>query len=219
MATAIWKIAYSTCHGSQASGSSAFSRTYFTDEPVRAAYFEFGGRKYHAVDDLLRLTRRLKQQKLLTGNPIFLINHIEWREHLINDAEALNEIQALHPELDVFIALEDPMSWLLLAYIKEELADYYDIQLKVYPLSYRGRDWFDWSLATRVSKRTEVAFTPFADLQKKVRLGWQSFSIVCRKISNLIQFSLFCRLFGRKEKIYLSRSISNSYSSNWVLSS
>ncbi len=115
-----------------------FPERIFTDEPVRAAYFEFGGRKYHAVDDLLRLTRRLKQQKLLTGNPIFLINHIEWREHLINDAEALNEIQALHPELDVFIALEDPMSWLLLAYIKEELADYYDIQLKVYPLSYQS---------------------------------------------------------------------------------
>jgi len=109
-----------------------FPERIFTDEPVQAAYFEFGGRKYHAVDDLLRLTRRLKQQKLLTGIPIFLI-----------------------------IALEDPMSWLLLAYIKEELADYYDIQLKVYPLSYRGRDWFDWSLATRVSKRTEVAFTPF----------------------------------------------------------
>ncbi|EHU2142151.1 hypothetical protein A1E33_RS02180 [Acinetobacter baumannii] len=148
-----------------------FPERIFTDEPVRAAYFEFGGRKYHAVDDLLRLTRRLKQQKLLTGNPIFLINHIEWREHLINDAEALNEIQALHPELDVFIALEDPMSWLLLAYIKEELADYYDIQLKVYPLSYRGRDWFDWSLATRVSKRTEVAFTPFCRPTEESTLG------------------------------------------------
>ncbi|EPK3646733.1 hypothetical protein MMK83_003609, partial [Acinetobacter baumannii] len=97
--------------------------------------------------------------------------HIEWREHLINDAEALNEIQALHPELDVFIALEDPMSWLLLAYIKEELADYYDIQLKVYPLSYRGRDWFDWSLATRVSKRTEVAFTPFCRPTEESTLG------------------------------------------------
>ncbi len=63
-----------------------FPERIFTDEPVQAAYFEFGGRKYHAVDDLLRLTRRLKQQKLLTGIPIFLINHIEWREHLINDA-------------------------------------------------------------------------------------------------------------------------------------
>ena len=31
----------------------------------------------------------------------------------------------------------------------------------MYPLSYQGRDWFDWSLASRVSKRTEVAFTPF----------------------------------------------------------
>ncbi|MDH0032712.1 MULTISPECIES: hypothetical protein [unclassified Acinetobacter] len=133
----------------------------FRDVPVAASYFEFGERKYQAVDDLLRLTRRLKQQKLLTGNPIFLINHIEWREHLINDGEALTEVQALHPELDLYIALEDPMSWLLLAYIKEELANYYNIQLKVYPLSYHGRDWFDWSLATRVSKRTQVAFTPF----------------------------------------------------------
>jgi hypothetical protein len=133
----------------------------FRDVPVAASYFEFGERKYQAVDDLLRLTRRLKQQKLLTGNPIFLINHIEWREHLINDGEALAEVQALQPELDLYIALEDPMSWLLLAYIKEELANYYDIQLKVYPLSYHGRDWFDWSLATRVSKRTQVAFTPF----------------------------------------------------------
>lgn len=133
----------------------------FKDVPVIASYFEFGERKYQAVDDLLRLTRRLKQQKLLTGNPIFLINHIEWREHLINDAEALAEVQALHPELDLYIALEDPMSWLLLAYIQEELANYYNIQLKVYPLSYHGRDWFDWGLATRVSKRTQVAFTPF----------------------------------------------------------
>ncbi|WP_436661136.1 hypothetical protein [Acinetobacter sp. P1(2025)] len=133
----------------------------FKDVPVIASYFEFGERKYQAVDDLLRLTRRLKQQKLLTGNPIFLINHIEWREHLINDGESITEVQGLHPELDLYIALEDPMSWLLLAYIREELANYYNIQLSVYPLSYQGRDWFDWSLATRVSKRTQVAFTPF----------------------------------------------------------
>ena len=105
--------------------------------------------------------RRLKQQKLLTGNPIFLINHIDWREHLISDAEELNEIQALDPELDLYLALEDPISWLLLAYIKEELANYYNIQLNVYPLSYHGRDLFDWSLATRLSKRTDVKFTPF----------------------------------------------------------
>ncbi|MFV5492269.1 hypothetical protein [Acinetobacter sp. ASP199] len=138
-----------------------FSERVFDTTPVLASYFDFGGRQYHAVDDLLRLTRRLKQQKLLTGNPIFLINHIEWREHLISDAEELNEIQGLDPELDLYIALEDPISWLLLAYIKEELADYYNIHLNVYPLSYRGRDGFDWGLATRLSKRTEVEFTPF----------------------------------------------------------
>lgn len=138
-----------------------FSERVFDTTPVLVSYFDFGGRQYHAVDDLLRLTRRLKQQKLLTGNPIFLINHIEWREHLISDAEELNEIQGLDPELDLYIALEDPISWLLLAYIKEELADFYNIHLNVYPLSYRGRDGFDWGLATRLSKRTEVEFTPF----------------------------------------------------------
>ncbi|WP_347455407.1 hypothetical protein [Acinetobacter thermotolerans] len=136
-------------------------RVFDDSTPVLASFFQFGGRQYHAVDDLLRLTRRLKQQKLLTGNPIFLINHIEWREHLISDAEELNEIQGLDPELDLYIALEDPISWLLLAYIKEELADFYNIHLNIYPLSYRGRDDFDWGLATRLSKRTEVAFTPF----------------------------------------------------------
>lgn len=138
-----------------------FPERIFNDDAILASYFEFGERKYQAVDDLLRLTRRLKQQKLLTGNPIFLINHIDWREHLISDAEELNKIQALDPELDLYIALEDPVSWLLLAYIKEELANYYNIQLNVYPLSYQGRDLFDWGLATRLSKRTQVKFTPF----------------------------------------------------------
>ena len=138
-----------------------FPERVFNQTPVLSAYFEFADRQYQAVDDLLRLARRLKQQKLLTDNPIFLIDHIEWREHLISDAEELNEIQALDPELDLYIALEDPISWLLLAYIKEELADYYNIQLNIYPLSYQGRDLFDWSLATRLSKRSEVKFTPF----------------------------------------------------------
>lgn len=133
----------------------------FENTPVLTAYFAFGGRHYHAVDDLLRMTRRLQQQKLLTSAPIFLINHIEWREHLIQDVEELSEIQALQPELDLFIALEDPISWLLLCYIKDELADLYNIKLTAYPLPYQGRDEFDWSLATRLSKRTEVPFTPF----------------------------------------------------------
>lgn len=133
----------------------------FSDVPVLSAFFSFGGRRYHAVDDLLRLARRLQQQKLLTSSPIFLINHIEWREHLINDAEELSEIQALQPELDIYLAFEDPISWLLLSYIKEELADLYNIELRLHPLPYSGRDFFDWSLATRLSKRTEVAFTPF----------------------------------------------------------
>ena len=156
-----------------------FEERIFNDTPVLASYFEFGERKYHAVDDLLRLTRRLRQQKLLTDNPIFLINHIEWREHLISDAEELNEIQALDPELDLYIALEDPISWLLLAYIKEELADFYNIHLNIYPLSYHGRDLFDWSLATRLSKRTGVSFTPFCrpDQQATVQMANMYYSV------------------------------------------
>lgn len=138
-----------------------FQERIFNDQPVLVSYFEFGGRKYNAVDNLLRLTRRLDQQDLLTDRPVFLINHIEWREHLMGDAEDLANIQAMQPTLDLYLAFEDPISWLLLAYIKEELAGYYNIHLNVYPLSYHGRDDFDWSLATRLSKRAEVAFTPF----------------------------------------------------------
>ena len=138
-----------------------FPERQFLDQAILNSFFEFGGRHYHAVDDILRMTRRLKQQKLLTGNPIFLTNHIEWREHLLSDAEELATIQAMHPELDVYLALEDPISWLLLAYIEEELAAYYNTKLTIYPLSYQGRDAFDWGLSTRLSKRCEVAFTPF----------------------------------------------------------
>ena len=39
-----------------------FPERIFNDNEVLVSYFEFGERKYHAVDDLLRLTRRLKQQ-------------------------------------------------------------------------------------------------------------------------------------------------------------
>ena len=123
---------------------------------------------------------------------------------MINDAEALTEIQTLHPELDVYIALEDPMSWLLLAYIKEELADYYDIQLKVYPLSYQGRDWFDWSLATRVSKRTGVAFTPFCRPTEESTLEMAKLFYSVQKNQQIDTILQYCRQFGRKEKIYLS---------------
>lgn len=133
----------------------------FSDAPILTAKFELAGRSYHAIDDLLRFTRRLQQQKLLSAQPIFLINHIEWGEHLIHDAEDLSQIQALHAELDLYLALEDPISWLLLAYIQDELATLYNIKLTVYPLPYQARDQFDWSLAKRLSKRTGVEFAPF----------------------------------------------------------
>ncbi|TEU25589.1 hypothetical protein [Alkanindiges illinoisensis] len=133
----------------------------FVDEPIASGFLLFGGRHYRAIDDFLRLTRRLKQQKLLNNEPIFLINHIEWGEHLVNDPESLNEIQALHARLDIYLALEDPVSWLILAYIKRELVDYYNLTLRVHPLPYQGRDEFDWGLIARLSRRTEISIAPF----------------------------------------------------------
>lgn len=133
----------------------------YTDQPILTAYFSFADREYHAIDGLLRLTRRLQQSHLLTAPPIFLINHIEWREHLIQGVEEIADIQALEPELDLYIALEDPMSWLILAYLKEQSLEYYNIKLNIYPIHYQAKDEFDWSLAYRVSKRTRVDFAPF----------------------------------------------------------
>ena len=133
----------------------------FVDEPIHTAFLLFGGRQYRAIDDFLRLTRRLKKQKLLSGEPIFLINHIEWGEHLVNEPELLSEIQALHASLDIYLVLEDPISWLILAYIKRELVDYYNVSLRVHPLPYQGRDHFDWGLIARLARRTEVEITPF----------------------------------------------------------
>lgn len=141
-----------------ATDSSAFQKS---TQPILTAYFTFAHREYHAIDGLLRLTRRLRQAKLLTVPPIFLINHIEWGEHLIQGVEEIADIQALQPELDLYIAFEDPMSWLILAYIKGQLLDYYNIKLKIYPLEFQGKDAFDWDVAYRLSYRTKVDFSPF----------------------------------------------------------
>lgn len=142
----------------QDSGSVAIR---FVDEPIHTAFLLFGGRHYRAIDDFLRLTRRLKKQHLLNGEPIFLINHIDWGEHLVNEPELLSDIQALHASLDIYLALEDPVSWLILAYIKRELVDYYNLSLRVHPLPYQGRDDFDWGLIARLARRTEVDIAPF----------------------------------------------------------
>lgn len=133
----------------------------FTDQPMVSAFLLFGGRQYRAIDDFLRLTRRLKRQKLFNNEPIFLINHIEWGEHLVSDPEILSEIQAIQATLEVYATLEDPATWLILAYIKRELCDYYNLSLIVHPLPYQDNDDFDWALMARLSRRAEVDFAPF----------------------------------------------------------
>lgn len=133
----------------------------YYDKAIYHAYFDFAQRSYSAVDGLLRLTRRLQQLKLLTAPPIFLINHIEWREHLIQGVAEIADIQALQPSLDLYIALEDPMSWLILAYIKSQLLDYYKIQLNIYPIHYQGKDDFQWDKTYRLAQRMGIPFSPF----------------------------------------------------------
>lgn len=166
----------------------------FVDEPLASGFLRFGGRSYRAIDDFLRLTRRLKQQKLLNNEPIFLINHIEWGEHLVNDPESLNEVQALRARLDIYLALEDPVSWLILAYIKRELVDYYNISLNVYPLPYQGRDEFDWGLTARLSRRIEVDIAPFCrpDQAATLNLAHIVYGVAQEQRSELLLDMLKC---------------------------
>ena len=133
----------------------------FTDEPLSEAYIAFAGRHYLAIDDFLHLTRRLQHQNLLTGEPVFLINHVEWGEHLVSDPELLADIQAMRPVLKFYGALEDPFTYLMLRYLQQEMVGYYNVKLKFFPLPYQGRDEFDWRLAMRLSKRVGAPFSPF----------------------------------------------------------
>lgn len=132
-----------------------------TEAPLDEAYIAYAGRRYVAIDDFLRLTRRLKQQELLIGEPVFLINHIEWKEHLVSDPVLLADIQAMQPVLKVYGALEDPFTYLLLRYLQQEMVGYYNVKLKFFPLPFQGRDHFDWRLAQRLGKRVGVPFSPF----------------------------------------------------------
>lgn len=141
--------------------SSEVQQARVSENTMLMATIRFGGRSYRAIDDLLRLTRRLKRYHMLSQEPVFLIDHVEWREHLVSDPVLLADIQACHAVLDVYVALEDPLSWLILAYLKREMADYYNIQLYAHPLPYQGRDQFDWNLASRLSIRAHVPFAPF----------------------------------------------------------
>ena len=133
----------------------------FSDEPLIEAYIAFAGRHYLAIDDFLRLTRRLQHQKLLTGEPVFLMNHVEWGEHLVSDPELLADIQAMRPVLKFYGALEDPFTYLVLRYLQQEMVGYYNVKVKFFPLPYQGRDVFDWRLAMRLSKRVGAPFSPF----------------------------------------------------------
>lgn len=125
------------------------------------ATISYLGREYRAIDDFLRLTRRLRREKWLSGEPIFLLNHVEWGEHLVADPQTLHDIQALRPKLTFFGALEDPFTYLLLGYLQRHMVGHYNLELDFQPLPYQGREYFNWTLAWRVAQRAGVAFAPF----------------------------------------------------------
>lgn len=129
--------------------------------PLLQARYVLAGRSYLAVDDFLRLTRRLHHQQALRGEPVFLIDHVEWREHLVSDPVTLADIQARQPRLKFWGALEDPLTWILLQYIQREMAGHYNVLVEFLPLPHQQRDQFDWALLRRLSRRTGVDFAPF----------------------------------------------------------
>ncbi len=159
--TTLLSMSRRRCAGLPVQAQQLSSVEHLTHRPVSTAFLTFAGRDYRAIDDLLRLTRKLRYLKLLTEEPVFLINHIEWREHLVSDPQILADIQALPKKLTLYIALEDPISWLLLAYLARDMQDYYNVPLEVCPLPYQGRDDFNWNLMQRLAKRVGVAFGPF----------------------------------------------------------
>ncbi len=130
-------------------------------EGLLQASYVLDGRFYRAVDDFLRLTRRLHHQGGLLEAPVFLINHVDWGEHLVSDPVVLAQIQAHQPRLEFWGALEDPLTWLLLRYIQQEMTGHYNVQVTFLPLPYQGRDGFDGSLMQRLSRRTGVGFGPY----------------------------------------------------------
>jgi hypothetical protein len=131
------------------------------DQVLLAADIEFDHKHYRAIDDLLRLTRHLKRAGMLATEPVLLIDHIEWQEHSVSDPASLAAIQACQADLHVYLALEDPFSWLILAYLQRDMVGYYNVRLHVHPLPYRQKDHFDWAQAARLSRRVEVDFGPF----------------------------------------------------------
>ena len=137
------------------------SRVSWSAVPLVWATLDYRDRTYRGIDDFLRLTRRLKRERLLTSEPVFLIDHVEWGEHLVSDPMLLADIQAMQPVLTFYGALEDPFTYLLLAYLEQHMAGYYNLTLYFRPLPYQQRDQFDWKLAMRVAARTEVPFAPF----------------------------------------------------------
>lgn len=141
--------------------SSRSSDGRIRDQVLLAADIEFDHKHYRAIDDLLRLTRHLKRAKILKEDPVVLINHIEWQEHLVSDPVNLANIQARHADLHVYVALEDPLSWLILSYLQRDMIGYYNVQLHVHPLPYQHKDEFDWAQAARLSRRVDVPFGPF----------------------------------------------------------
>lgn len=131
------------------------------NKTIHQGYWCFAGQTFKGFDGFISLTKQLKNSQLLKPEAFFLLNHIEWGEKIINAPEDIADIHEQHAELEVFVALEDPYSYLALHYLYYELAAYYHIKLKLRLIPYQQRDHFNWSRVASLAKHMNIEFAPF----------------------------------------------------------
>lgn len=129
---------------------------------ILVGYLTYRGHVYEGLDGLRYLVTELKSDQKLSDEAAFFIDHIDWQDDLlVNDPELVREIHESKPVLELFIALEDPRSWLILDYLMQEMASHYHIKLKLRLLPYQGLDHFDWHDMAVTAQHMGVDFAPF----------------------------------------------------------
>lgn len=134
-----------------------------SSKEILVGYMTYKGNVFEGLDGLRYLLTVLKADNKLPEEAAFFIDHIDWQDDLlINDPELVREIHELKPQLELFVALEDPRSWFALDYLMQEIASHYHIKLKLRLLPYQGLDDFDWKNRVMMARRMGVNFAPFS---------------------------------------------------------
>lgn len=130
-------------------------------QPFMAGFY-YQSHRFDGFDGCRHLVNQLKVDKKMTMQAPLFIDHIHWQDDLlINDPVELGEVQALKPELELFVLLEDPKTWLILDYLMRGFVDHYKIKLKLRIMSYQGKDDFIWREIKQQANHMNVTFAPF----------------------------------------------------------